>query len=111
DGILQTDINSRIEPIKQQETRREFLTVKELQSLIKTDCIDKVLKKAFLFSALTGLRFSDIEKLKGNEVRSDSTGYYLTFTQQKTKGVENHYISKQAYELLGDFKKDDSQVF
>lgn len=111
DGFLQRDINAQIDPIKAQETRREFLTLEELQSLVKTPCNDIVLKKASLFSALTGLRFSDIEKLKGNEVRKDSTGYYLTFTQQKTKGVENHYISKQAYDLLGNFKNDDSQVF
>lgn len=111
DGLLQVDINGRIEPIKAEETRREFLTIEELQSLVKTHCNDDVLKRASLFSALTGLRFSDIVKLKGNEVNKDSTGYYLTFTQQKTKGVENHYISEQAYNLLGDFDKDDSQVF
>lgn len=110
DGFLQVDINGRIEPIKAEETRREFLTIEELQSLVNTPCNDEVLKRASIFSALTGLRFSDIVKLKGNEVNNDSTGYYLTFTQQKTKGVENHYISEQAYNLLGDFDKDDSQV-
>ncbi|MCI0922282.1 tyrosine-type recombinase/integrase [Sphingobacterium rhinopitheci] len=111
DGFLQVDINGRVDPIKAEETRREFLTIEELQRLVNTPCNDDVLKRASLFSALTGLRFSDIVKLKGNEVNNDSTGYYLTFTQQKTKGVENHYISEQAYNLLGDFDKDDSQVF
>lgn len=53
----------------------------------------------------------DIVKLKGNDVNYDSTGYYLTFTQQKTKGVENYYISDQAYYLLCDFDRDNSQVF
>lgn len=111
DGFLQQDINGRIEPIKAEETRREFLTIEELQSLVNTPCNDDVLKRASLFSALTGLRFSDIVKLKGNEVNKDSTGCYLTFTQQKTKGVENHYISEQAYSLLGAFDRDDCQVF
>lgn len=111
DGFLQVDINGRIDPIKAEETRREFLTIEELQRLVNTPCNDDVLKRASLFSALTGLRFSDIVKLKGNEVNNDSTGCYLTFTQQKTKGIENHYISEQAYNLLGDFNKDDIQVF
>jgi len=111
DGFLQVDINGRIDPIKAEETRRAFLTIEELERLVITPCNDEVLKRASLFSALTGLRFSDIVKLKGNEVNNDSIGYYLTFSQQKTKSIENHYISEQAYNLLGDFDKDDSQVF
>lgn len=111
DGFLQVDVNGRIESIKAEETHREFLTIEELQNLVNTPCNDDVLKRASLFSALTGLRFSDIVKLKGNEVHNDSTGCYLTFRQQKTKGIENHYISEQAYNLLGDFAKVDSQVF
>lgn len=111
DGILQTDINGRVSPIRAEETRREFLSVEELQALVNTPCNDEIIKRAALFSALTGLRFSDIVKLKGNEVHNDSTGYYLTFTQQKTKGIENHYISEQAYNLLGDFINNESLVF
>lgn len=111
DKLLAEDVNSRISPIKPEETRRAFLSIEELQRLVKTDCQYPIMKKAALFSALTGLRFSDIVKLKGNEAHQDNTGCYLTFTQQKTKGVENHYISKQAYDLLGDFAKDDSLIF
>ena len=63
DGILQSDLNSKVKPIKAEETRREFLTIEELNSLVKTPCNDNVLKSAALFSALTGLRFSDIQKI------------------------------------------------
>lgn len=42
-----------------QETRRNFLTIDELNKLVKTDCNNPLLKRAALFSALTGLRFSD----------------------------------------------------
>ncbi|WP_206366744.1 hypothetical protein [Sphingobacterium sp. SGL-16] len=45
-----------------------------MQSLVNTPCNDDVLKRASLFSALKGLRFSDIVKLKGKEVNKDSTG-------------------------------------
>lgn len=62
DGILQDDLNSRIKPIKATETRREYLTIDELNKLVKTDCNNPLLKRAALFSALTGLRFSDIQK-------------------------------------------------
>ena len=63
DGYLKTDLNAKIEPIKHAETRRSFLTIEELNSLVKTECNNPLLKRAALFSALTGLRFSDIKKL------------------------------------------------
>jgi site-specific recombinase XerC len=63
DGYLQTDLNAKIKPIKQDETHRNFLTIEELNNLVKIDCQNPLIKNAALFSALTGLRFSDIEKL------------------------------------------------
>lgn len=109
--ILREDINGRIDAIEVKETRREYLNIEELKRLIETPCDDEILKRASLFSALTGLRFSDILKLKGSEVKNDDQGYSLQFTQQKTQGIETHYISSEAYSLLGDFKDDDSRIF
>jgi hypothetical protein len=57
DGILQTDLNAKIQPIKAAETRREHLTIEELNRLVRTPCKNDLLKRAALFSALTGLRF------------------------------------------------------
>ncbi|MEI6061448.1 MAG: site-specific integrase [Bacteroidota bacterium] len=89
DGYLQTDLNARIKPIKQEETQRNFLTLEELNSLAKKDCQNPILKNASLFSALTGLRFSDIEKLTWSEVEHiEGQGYFIQFTQKKTKGAE-----------------------
>ena len=63
DGILQYDLNAKVKPIKAAETRREYLTLDELNKLVKTPCNNLLLKRAALFSALTGLRFSDIQKM------------------------------------------------
>ncbi len=68
DGILLTDLNAKIQPIKAEETRREHLTIEELNKLVKTPCNNDLLKRAALFSALTGLRFSDIQKMTWNEL-------------------------------------------
>jgi integrase len=98
DGILQTDLNSKVKPIKTAETRREYLTLNELNKLVITPCNDVLLKRAALFSALTGLRFSDISKMVWSElVYTEGQGYFLNFDQQKTKGVEVLPISEQAY--------------
>ena len=98
DGILQYDLNAKVKPIKAAETRREYLTLDELNKLVKTPCNDVLLKRAALFSALTGLRFSDIQKMTWGELEHiNEKGYFLNFNQKKTKGVEVLPISEQAY--------------
>jgi len=112
DGCISSDLNARIERIKQAETQRNFLTNEELNSLVKTECNNPLMKRAALFSALTGLRFSDIKKLVWGEVEYiEGNGYYLKFQQQKTKGVEMLPISEQAYSLLGERKETTDHVF
>jgi integrase len=112
DGYLTSDLNAKIEPIKQAETRRNFLTIEELNSLVKTECNNPLLKRAALFSALTGLRFSDIKNLVWGEIHASiENGYTIQFTQQKTKGVEVLPISEQAYSLLGERGAGEQKVF
>jgi integrase len=112
DGLLSNDLNAKVEPIKQAETQRSFLTIDELNTLIKTECASPLLKRAALFSALTGLRFSDIEKLVWGETEYiDGNGYFIKFKQQKTKGIEMMPISEQAYSLLGERKEPTDKVF
>ena len=109
DDILQIDLNAKIEAIKEEETRKEYLTLEELNLLVKTPCNDDLLKRSALFSALTGLRFSDIQKLIWSEIELvQGQGYFLKFNQKKTKGVENLPISDQAYKLTkGDENPKD----
>jgi len=112
DGYLKTDLNTKIEPIKQAETQRNFLTIEELNRLVKTECNNPLMKKAALFSALTGLRFSDIKNLVWGELEYiEGNGYFIKFKQQKTKGVEMMPISEQAYSLLGESKEPTEKVF
>lgn len=112
DGLISTDLDAKVEGIKTEETRREYLTLSELQSLAQTDLSDlPVLRQAALFSALTGLRYSDIEALTWEQIRHDAnSGYFIHFTQQKTKGVEVLPISEQAVHILGNRLGDNQPV-
>ena len=112
EGYLQYDLGSRIERIREVESHRNFLTMDELNNLVKAECEIPVLKNAALFSALTGLRFGDIANLEWANVEYIAEdGYYLRFTQKKTAGVEMMPISDQAYSLLGGRKHPKDKVF
>lgn len=112
EGFLQIDINSRVSSIKTEETRREFLTEEELNKLIKTPCKNELIKKVALFSALTGLRFSDIKKLTWREIEViKDVGILINFTQKKTKSIEVLPISKQALGLMGERKEPNEKIF
>src|SRR5690606_31442332 len=54
DGYLSEDINAKLDGIKPAETARQYLTIEELQKLVDAECQMPVLKKAALFSSLTG---------------------------------------------------------
>ncbi|HAQ18433.1 MAG TPA: integrase [Prolixibacteraceae bacterium] len=112
DKYLQYDLNNSIDPIKVSETRRSFLTIEEMNSLVKTECKNSVLKNAAIFSAMTGLRFSDISKLVWSELEYiEGNGYFIQFRQQKTDDEEMMPISEQAYSLLGERKAPTDKVF
>jgi integrase len=112
DGIIMNNPADGVEGFKQGEPEREFLTLEELKAVAKAECEIPVLKNAFLFSCLTGLRWSDVEKLKWSEIQhSNEMGYYIRFTQKKTHGVETLPISDQAIELIGERQGKDELVF
>ncbi len=111
DGYLAVDIASKVKGIQEVESKREYLTMNELNALASTPCEKPVLKQAAIFSALTGLRHCDIQKLKWSEIENDGETIKIKFTQQKTKGVEYMPISEQAYSLCGEPKSKDSLVF
>ena len=98
DDILQYDLNAKVASIKTAETRRDFLTIEELNKLASTHCNNDLMKRSALFSAITGLRFSDIQKMTWGELEyTNNQGYILNFSQKKTKGIEVMPISEQAY--------------
>lgn len=91
--------------------KRAYLTHEELQRLVKAECRYPVLKRAFLYSCLTGLRWSDVHKLLWKEVQKSEDGWRITFHQQKTQGLQYLDIPQQARDLMGDQGKPEERVF
>lgn len=112
DEIIVKNPADQVKSFKQAEPQREFLSLEELQLVAKTDCEIPILKDAFLFSALTGLRWSDIEKLTWSEVNhAKELGHYIRFRQKKTKGAETIPISDQVRSLMGEEGEASEKVF
>lgn len=111
DGYLSINYASKIKSFEQAESQREYLTFQELQQLAQTDCKYHVLKRAFIFSCLVGLRWSDINTLVWSEVRDEGNYSKINFRQEKTDGVEYLYISAQARELLQTRQSPTDRVF
>jgi integrase len=93
----------------------EYLTNKEINMLANKDCDeDPVLKRAFLFSCYTGLRFSDVENLTWEKLRKNDSGKtLLKFVQRKTNKPEYPPISDKAVRWLPErgLAKDSDHIF
>lgn len=109
--IIQFNPCLDIENPKHIENQRNYLTLDEVRLIVKTECRYEVLKRAFLFACLTGLRWSDIQKLRWKEIESTKDSARITFHQQKTKGLQYLDISMQALNYIGSQGKSDDLVF
>lgn len=96
---------------KTEESLMTYLTLDEVRKLARTECKDCILKRAFLFSCLTGLRISDVRKLVWREVTEEGGYTRLTFRQKKTKGLEYTDISGEAVRYMGERGADSELVF
>ena len=86
-------------------SERVYLGLDEVRALVKTDCRYDILKNAFLFSCLTGLRWSDINKLDWSEISEFNGNMRITFNQKKTSNLQYLELSPQAYSLLNGFEQ------
>ena len=110
DGLISSDLYSGISVVSKSESVRQYLTIEEVQKLSKTN-INKPYRRAFMFSCLTGLRKSDIEKLIWGDVYEQDGFTRIVFRQRKTSSLEYLDISPQAKQLMGERRKDSERVF
>lgn len=111
DRIIQYNPMRGIENFKPEEGTRMYLTIEEVRKLAQTECEYPNIKRAFLFSCLTGLRRSDVLRLTWNDIQEQSGFTRIIFRQKKTKGQEYLDITQQAADLLGERGKPDEVIF
>ena len=88
--------------IKSDKSSRCYLEVSEVQALIETECINEQVKRAFLFSCFTGLRFGDIRNLTWNGIVKTDSGYRLDIVMEKTRDIKTDDLSDEALRWIPD---------
>jgi len=111
DRIIPVNPLRGVSGFKDEETERTYLIFDEVKKMAKIDCKYPVLKRAFMFSCLTGIRKSDIEKMTWGEVQTFGDKTRLIFKQKKTGGQEYLDINPQAAAYLGERRKNTDRVF
>lgn len=109
--IIPTDVCAGVTPPRTENPERQFLTLDEVKAAAQAECRYPVLKRAFLFSCLTGIRWSDIVKMIWQEVQQYGGGIRIVFRQKKTSTQEYLDINDQAATLLGKRGKPEEKVF
>ena len=76
----------RVKRPKREQSKKSFLTERELKRLFSTAMLEKYdnMKNMFLFSCSTGLRFSDVANLQWKNVKTHNKHLFLEYHQQKT---------------------------
>ena len=100
--IISDNPATRVEGIKEKETFREYLTQEEIELLAKTPLKPRLLKDAFLFSCLTGLRFGDVKSLEWSQIEILDGQKRIKLRQGKTDSIQFIDLHPQAIELIGN---------
>lgn len=116
EGIIRDNPLSQVTSIKAKTTKRVYLTLDEVNALAHTECRYPVLKRAFLFSCATGMRWCDIHRLTWSEIETFNNHKRIIFDQVKlshgdAKSLQYLDIPKSAESLLGSPKASHERVF
>lgn len=111
EGLLPSSPAAGVGRPKAVEKERVYLTMEEVRRLASARCPNPVLRRAFLFACLTGLRWSDITALRWGEVTDNGEFARLAFRQRKTGAREYLDITPQAAALMGERGAAEAPVF
>ncbi|WP_215399320.1 tyrosine-type recombinase/integrase [Rheinheimera oceanensis] len=111
EGIIRRNPVNEVKTIKPEQNKRQYLLEDELRAAYQADCRYDVLKRAFLFGCTTGLRWSDIQKLKWQDVFLSDGVNRITFNHKKNRKLQYLDLPKDAIKLMGEPEAPETRVF
>jgi integrase/recombinase XerD len=101
DGIIGQNPAEEVENRYVEGIEKAVLTSQEIQKMANVDCYLPEVKRAFLFSCVTGLRFCDVNQLEWKSI----SGNVMRVKQQKTSKDVVVNLNTTAMKLLGERPK------
>ncbi|MHB1048953.1 MAG: tyrosine-type recombinase/integrase [Bacteroidota bacterium] len=105
DGIITQNPSKGIS-IQLQETLPKYLTQNQLSALAKTECGNKIVRDAFFFSCVTGIRYGDIVRLCWKNIHDNS----IHLIQSKTGHSQVIDLNSDAKAILKKYKGDGNRT-
>jgi integrase/recombinase XerD len=107
--LLSKDLSSQVKTIAGVPRKRDILSHRELELLARTSVSNLTIKRAFLLSCMTGLRWIDIKTLKWGHVNVGEN--VIQRPQEKTQREVRITLNDSSIKLLGDPADRDMLVF
>lgn len=101
----------QIEKVKEPESKREYLTIDEVKRLSETSHFNERIRQAYLFACFTGLRISDMRRLRWQDISMAGKQWTVSVVMQKTSAPLVLPLSKQARKWLPEEGNADACIF
>jgi integrase len=95
--------------VKGKARKKDTLTIDELQILASTPIENQEIRRAFLFSCVTGLRWCDLKTLKSGDINLNNK--LLNLRQNKTGEDVTIPLNETALKLIGEINNTNNIVF
>ena len=103
-----------IKVIRDEGLKKDVLSYAEIAQLAKAHCPNQEVKRAFLFSLYTGLRWCDVKELtfKNIDFANNNFKYTQAKTKTKSKKATNTIgLSPMLLKLIGEPQKPNDKIF
>lgn len=107
-SYIQADALKGCEFVNAVKPSIEPLSLEQLQGLAQSECDSLPLKRAFIFSALTGLAWKDVSSLTWDQIEKEENGFMSIKLEESTRIVP---LNQQAVKLLGEERHANEKVF
>ncbi len=110
--LIKENLVEDVKHISYESKPRDYLTRKQIESLINTKIKVELVKDICFFMILTGKRFVEVTNLRWSDVGLSDTGhYYLKIKETKNQKYYNHPISDEAYDYIKKQPKKKNKIF
>ena len=109
--LIDDNFTEGIKNSKSEGVKKDILNIKEINILAQAHCPNENVKRAFIFSLSTGLRFVDVKALKWGNIQNNSLRIIQKKVEKSKSAELIMELNKTAKRVAGEQGKNDEVVF